>query len=871
MKKISAIILCICLLTSSMVAAVFAQDENIPNGAYLLQYLKIMNFADTQNYWLENITRAEFSQAVYNIVKSADKARSGNAYYTDIKGNEPLFEAVGFLAETGILTVSDDRKFNPDSPVTYDEAVKMLVTLAGYAPYAMSKGAYPTGYIMTAQNLKITNGLTLGGNLDRAAAATLIYNTLSVKMYDVDFIKNGAVNYTFSDTETVLERYFDIYAVEGVVTKQNMTDISSENGDVPGVIAIDGYEYTDKTENQNLLGYEVKAYIQKNVTGRESVVFAEVSEQCRTLEIDADDLVDVSINKITYTDKNGNEKTAKLKNAAFVKNGTLLSSNISQKAFIEKGNLRLVSTDGSTYTTVIITEYTVICAGLIDAGAKRVYDKYDPSQYVELDREKYDKVSIILNGTEANFSSICEGDVLTVVCSEDKNNVACYISADKITGTLEAVSGDDTVYIDGTEYTLDKKLAKRFNLNLLDTAEFVFDKTGEIAEVKNAKNGKYKTGYVYEFNIDENKRKSPVLSIFTIDGKYEKLRCADKFSVNNGKKTNSSDDLLSVLCKADDKTVLKPQLIRYSVNKDGEITAVNTADFASSMSESQYIGKILDEGKYNFFSTLVYPKTPISTQTVYMKVPSDTLIEQGVTDSRYFQIIEKKTIKTARAYVFEAYKLNNGSPYADVLIYKSGVGTELNSYDPYAMVRRVYKSVDGYGNETNVLEVFEKGKAVKYYTGDMCEWPAEDVLEGDVIRFAIDTDGSVNTIKVICRPSDKDYPLPPAMNTTAYAAAGRLTCHYAYDKWEGNEMDAGGLLSVMMLSDTFGGDTSFALAYSRLKNMMIYDSTQPKGKRVYLGSIDNVVTYKGSGGTGASYVIAHANVGSVENVFVINN
>lgn len=823
MKKISAIILCICLLTSSMVAAVFAQDENIPNGAYLLQYLKIMNFADTENYWSENITRAEFSQAVYNIVKSADKARSGNAYYTDIKENEPLFEAVGFLAETGILTVSDDRKFNPGSSVTYDEAVKMLVTLAGYAPYAMSKGAYPTGYIMTAQNLKITNGLTLGGNLDRAAAATLIYNMLSVKMYDVDFIKNGAVNYTFSDTETVLERYFDIYAVEGVVTKQNMTDISSENGDVPGVIAIDGYEYTDKTENQNLLGYEVKAYIQKNVTGRESVVFAEVSEQCRTLEIDADDLVDVSINKITYTDKNGNEKTAKLKNAAFVKNGTLLSSNISQKAFIEKGNLRLVSTDGSTYTTVIITEYTVICAGLIDAGAKRVYDKYDPSQYVELDREKYDKVSIILNGTEANFSSICEGDVLTVVCSEDKNNVACYISADKI------------------------------------------------AEVKNAKNGKYKTGYVYEFNIDENKRKSPVLSIFTIDGKYEKLRCADKFSVNNGKKTNSSDDLLSVLCKADDKTVLKPQLIRYSVNKDGEITAVNTADFASSMSESQYIGKILDEGKYNFFSTLVYPKTPISTQTVYMKVPSDTLIEQGVTDSRYFQIIEKKTIKTTRAYVFEAYKLNNDSPYADVLIYKSGVGTELNSYDPYAMVRRVYKSVDGYGNETNVLEVFEKGKAVKYYTGDMCEWPAEDVLEGDVIRFAIDTDGSVNTIKVICRPSDKDYPLPPAMNTTAYAAAGRLTCHYAYDKWEGNEMDAGGLLSVMMLSDTFGGDTSFALAYSRLKNMMIYDSTQPKGKRVYLGSIDSVVTYKGSGGTGASYVIAHANVGSVENVFVINN
>lgn len=871
MKKFLSFVLCICLLTSAAAVYALAPGTAAPDGAYLLQYLKITDVKNEENYWSENVTRKEFTQAVYNIVKSADKAKSGNAYYTDIKESDPLFEAAGFLAETKILTVTDDRKFNPESLITYDEAVKMLVTLAGYAPYAMSKGAYPTGYILAAQNLKITSGLTLGGSLDRYAAASLIYNTLSVRMYDVEFIKEGTVNYTSSDTETVLERYFDIYAVEGVVTKQDMTDISSEDGDVPGVIALDGFEYTDETKNQYLLGYEVKAYVKKNGTGRGSVVFAEISEQCKTLEINADDLVDVKIDKITYTDKNGKEKSAKLKNAAFVKNGTLLSSDISKKAFIEKGSLRLVSNDANAYTTVIITEYTVICAGLIDAGAKRVYDKYDPKQYVELDRVKYDKVSVILNGAEANFSSICEGDVLTVMCSEDKNSVVCFISTDKITGTLEALGSDDTVFIDGEQYTLDKKLAQRFNLNILDTAEFIFDKTGEIAEVKNAKNAKYKTGYVYEFDNDENKNRTPILSIFTIEGKYEKLRCADKFSVNNGKKTSEADDLFNVLCKADDKTVLKPQLIRYSVNKDGEITAVNTANFADSMSESQYIDKILDEGKYKFFSSLVYPKTPISAQTVYMKVPSDTLIEKGVTDSRYFQIIEKKTIKTDRAYVFEAYKLNNDSPYADVLIYKSGVGTELNSYDPYAMVRRIYKSVDGYGGETKVLEVFEKGKAVKYYTGDMCEWPKEDVLEGDVIRFATDTDGSVNTIKVICRPSDKSYPLPPSMNTTAYAAAGRLTCHYAYDKWEGNEMDAGGLLSVMMLSDTFGGDTSFALAYSRLKNVMIYDGTQPKGKRVYLGSIDNVVTYKGSGGTGASYVIAHANVGSIENVFVINN
>lgn len=871
MKKFLAIILCICLLTSSAAVLSFAESENAPEGAEFLQYLKIMEFGKTENFWSENITRASFSQAVYNIVKSADKAKSNNAYYTDVEESDKFFAAVSFLVETGVLTVNDSKKFNPDEYITYDEAVKMLVTLAGYAPYAMSKGGYPTGYIMAAQNLKITDGITLGGYVDNAAAVKLIYNTLTVKMYDVDFIKNGTINYTFSDTETVLERYFDIYLTEGVVTKQNMTDISSEKGDISSIIAIDGYEYTDRTENQNFLGYDVKAYILKNGSGRESVVFMELSEQNQTLEIAADDLIDVSINKITYADKNGNEKTAKLKNAAFVKNGTLLSSDISKKAFIEKGNLKLISNDGSAYSTVIITEYQVICAGLIDFGAKKVYDKYQPSECVELNREKYDNVSIKINGGEANFASIEEGDVLTVVCSEDKNSVTAYISTNKITGVLESVSGDDKVYIDGKEYTLDKKLAKRFNINLMDTADFILDETGEIAEVKNAKNAKYKTGYVYEFNIGENKKQSPVLSIFTVDGKYEKLKCADKFSVNDGEKTSKSDDLLKALCKADDKNALKPQLIRYALNGSGEISAVNTANFASSMSESKYIDKTLDEGKYKFFSAIVYPKTPISAETVYMKVPSDELIEDGITDSRYFKIVDKKTIKTDRSYVFEAYKLNNNTPYTDVLVYKCGVGTEFDSYDPYAMVRRVYKSVDGYGGETYALEVFEKGRAVKYFTGDMCSWPAEDVLEGDVIRFALDTDGSINAIKIVCRPSDKSYPLPPTMNTTAYAAAGRLTCHYAYDKWEGNEMDTGGLLSVLSFSDTFGGDLSFCLSYSRLKNVMIYDSTQPKGKRVYLGSIDNVITYKGSGGAGASYVIVHANVGSIENVFVINN
>ena len=65
------------------------------------EYTDTGKMTDTVSYThLDVYKRQEFSQAVYNIIKSADKAKSGNAYYTDIKENEPLFEAVGFLAET---------------------------------------------------------------------------------------------------------------------------------------------------------------------------------------------------------------------------------------------------------------------------------------------------------------------------------------------------------------------------------------------------------------------------------------------------------------------------------------------------------------------------------------------------------------------------------------------------------------------------------------------------------------------------------------------------------------------------------------------------------------------------------------------------
>ena len=43
--------------------------------------------------------------------------------------------------------------FLPDKDITYNEAVKTIITVLGYEPLALQKGGYPQGYLNTANEL----------------------------------------------------------------------------------------------------------------------------------------------------------------------------------------------------------------------------------------------------------------------------------------------------------------------------------------------------------------------------------------------------------------------------------------------------------------------------------------------------------------------------------------------------------------------------------------------------------------------------------------------------------------------------------------------------------------------------------------------
>lgn len=192
----------------------------------------------------DKITRAEVAAMVVRAMAQNDAAISskGTTNFTDVSADN---WASGYInvASRGagaFINGMGDGTFEPDSNVTYAQIVKMVVAAIGYGDWGVAAGGYPTGYIATAKQLNITDGVS-GVNADdevsRAVVAQLINNAidtplLSLKTYSPTNPEYVVMDGTDGwDYETVLTSYHDIYKVEGRVTETNKSTSGSLDAD----------------------------------------------------------------------------------------------------------------------------------------------------------------------------------------------------------------------------------------------------------------------------------------------------------------------------------------------------------------------------------------------------------------------------------------------------------------------------------------------------------------------------------------------------------------------------------------------------------------------------------------------------------------
>lgn len=500
MKKKLSLFLAAAMLSSSLFAipaanAAFSDvsDTNSYKKAITtLSKLKIINGYQDGTFGPDkDITRAEFTKIIVYTLGYGDLSTQ-ITQFEDVKPDHWANANIRTAYDLGIINGYSATEFGPDNPVTYEQALKMVVCTLGYQVDADAKGGYPEGYIAEATTLdlqKNIKGVEYTANAPRGVIAQIMYNALEKKLreYDRDTWKNT--------DKTLLNDYLKVYKLKGTVVGVEESTTAACQADLyPGQMAIDedpsGDEYViDFTEFTSslsqltpYLGQIVQIYYRKDDNDLFLVEIDDETYTNKEVTVSSFDISEYSDMTLKYFPDN----TAKTSTIKFDKNdftvrynGRAVSSNVTlnesqytptealnewldpNSANFIYGTVRIIDSgaDGS-YNIADIYDYdTIVALSSPTAPDYKISDKTMAGNFLLLDPEAHDyKMSLTRDGSDMKVTSISAGDVLTYAVNLDKDYYTVYDTNKSVSGTITSLNLDTSsvqdmsISIDSVEY-----------------------------------------------------------------------------------------------------------------------------------------------------------------------------------------------------------------------------------------------------------------------------------------------------------------------------------------------------------------------------------------------------------------------------------
>lgn len=156
--------LCLCMLCGTAKASDTSKTfPDVPAGAPyeeavgVLAELGIIKGDDYGNFNPDNtITRAEAATIICRMLCVEEEAKAiKREVFSDVSISHWAVGYIAKAAEIGIINGYGNGNFGPNDPVAQDQIIKMLVCAWGYGQYAKELGGWPTGYITVAEELGI--------------------------------------------------------------------------------------------------------------------------------------------------------------------------------------------------------------------------------------------------------------------------------------------------------------------------------------------------------------------------------------------------------------------------------------------------------------------------------------------------------------------------------------------------------------------------------------------------------------------------------------------------------------------------------------------------------------------------------------------
>ncbi len=138
---------------------------------------------------LASLTRAEMVTILLRVF--GQEEYKGNFKFDDVTDTHWAFNNIMMAYGMKIVNGTSENTFSPDLALTYEQAVKMLVSAFGYDEEATELGGWPNGYIEQAEKmgfLGATKPEDTASEINRGTMAQLLANSLEISEYAIDYV-----------------------------------------------------------------------------------------------------------------------------------------------------------------------------------------------------------------------------------------------------------------------------------------------------------------------------------------------------------------------------------------------------------------------------------------------------------------------------------------------------------------------------------------------------------------------------------------------------------------------------------------------------------------------------------------------------------
>lgn len=720
----------------------------------ILSALGIMNGDENGLFRLDDtIIRSEVTKMAVHAMglDEAADASKGQSSFSDVATDHWASGYINIATSLELIEGDGDGKFRPNDPITYAEAMAIMVRATGYTIAADSKGGYPSGYMSVGTSNGFSKNVICGQseNISRGNVAYLTSNALEVKLMEqTGFGSNSSYEVT---DKTLLKDNLKVTKAEGQIVAVEKASINGSSSLNKGQVKIGEKTYDTSLNLNNLLGYNVTYYVKEAKVGNDEVILAlPIANKNTAVKIDSE-----AFSKLTekngntaivyFTDTN-NSKTATVEIASkpiMIYNGKYEEFS---KDYLdisdECGHINLLDADkDGKYELIFITKYENIVVEEVTASNK-IVDKYGNGSLKLDDSIDY---TLTRGYDEIEISDLQEYDVLSVAKSLDEELYNITVTRNSVEGRVSAT--DDTgVYISDKHYKIAKNYTESVSIGLEGT--FYLDVEGKIAAVDTTARLSSNYAYLVRAYTNTNTDEKTIFKLFTKAGKEETLEANDKIKFND-KSGVKAEEVVKALTNENASTI--KQLVTYSTNTDGKLTAIKTAKDNSST------GAVDIE---NFTKNYVLKNAQYSATTSKLgnvRISDDTIIFDITEDSADYSIQKKDVFEDEQSY--DAIVYDMAENYTAKVIVLTNSAVKANADSPLAVIKKVVTATNSDDEQTDMLQALVGGKEVSVYAeteGILVKGDKQKLEAGDLIQYKTNADGEITSIRVLMDIKTKD-------------------------------------------------------------------------------------------------------------------